>query len=246
MALNRGALMTLSSAGGKPRTGPHRLRMPWMVAKEKMNTKFYRYKDKSILDGTELFSGWHRKAQLEPIAALNAVVAQRKFNVQHGKNLFQVCVHLPFDGRGQRLYRKDWMEGTMEKYVTLTSVVLDRENATGTAYGYITFHGESTVRPVKIENAEFPGWEVEYRKEWEVGYDQIVPPPPSIGYDIPVNPKQYKLKAYPCYDPPNPPQFVEQLLKDRGVIPDVETTADDSHDDQAGDNGDGSVPHTPK
>ncbi|EAN89212.1 hypothetical protein, conserved, partial [Trypanosoma cruzi] len=34
------------------------------------------------------------------------------------------------------------------------------------------------------------------------------------------------LRAYPFYDAPNPPEFVERLLKDRGVIPDspVETT----------------------
>ena len=54
-----------------------------------------------------------------------------------------------------------------------------------------------------------------------VPFDAVVPPPPRIGTEVPVNPATYRLKAYPFYDAPNPPEFVERLLKDRGVLPDL-------------------------
>lgn len=222
-----------------------------MVAKEPVNTMVLSRKDNAILDGTEMFNGISRMAQLEPLAALKAVVAQRQYLLSRGHNLFQLCAHLPYDGRGQRFYRKDWLEGTMEKYVTLSAVVYDRDGGSGTAYGYITFHGESTVRSVCIEKAEYAGWACDYKEENAVPYDREVTPPPSIGYDVPVDPSVYKLKAYPFYDPPNPPQFVSMLLRDRGIIPDIDPSSsgegdDDSGNDpnaERGDTGDGSIPY---
>ena len=253
--------MTLSSKGAKKRFTPHRLRMPWLLAREPTNFVALSKKDNAVLDGRQLYQGIHRMAQLEPMEGLKTVVAQRQHIVSKGLNIFQQCIHLPYDGRGQRLYRKDWAEGTMEKYVTITSVSYDRDVGSlaescgsignwlydssgfgGIAYGYITFHGESTIRPVKIMNAEMPGWEVlEYRKEWEVPYDRVVKPPPSIGYDVAVDPKRYRLKAYPGYDAPNPPDFVEQRLKDMGILPDVA-----ANDAAVPDDTDGSVPHSPQ
>ncbi|KEG07648.1 hypothetical protein DQ04_09181000 [Trypanosoma grayi] len=83
---------------------------------------------------------------------------------------------------------------------------------------------------------------MDYRKEWAVPFDGIVAAPPSIGTDVPVDPRSYRLKAYPFYDAPNPPEFVERLLKDRGVLPDSPVeTAEPVEDPGASD---GSTHHT--
>lgn len=66
---------------------------------------------------------------------------------------------------------------------------------------------------------------MEYNPSYSVPFDDIVPAPPSIGTDVPIDLTSYRLKAYPYYDAPNPPQFVERLLKDRGVIPDTPINA---------------------
>ncbi|ESL05949.1 hypothetical protein TRSC58_06385 [Trypanosoma rangeli SC58] len=80
---------------------------------------------------------------------------------------------------------------------------------------------------------------MEFHTERAVPFSAVVPPPPSIGTDIPVDPRSYRLKAYPFYDSPNPPEFVERLLKDRGVLPDTPAAAAGPSDDPA--QGDGSA-----
>jgi hypothetical protein len=56
----------------------------------------------------------------------------------------------------------------------------------------------------------------------------VVEPPPSIGTEVPVDPKAYKLKAYPYYDAPGPAEWEERLLKERGIIPDMPVSEEDA------------------
>lgn len=227
-SLNAGSSMTLGSKGNRPSPDAHRRRMPWTASKEYIPGVVLQAKEKVILDGTQLvpFDHIDRASQVDPLEALKAAVATYRYNTSTGKNIFQLASQDPYHGRGQQFFRKEWKEGTYDKHITLTAIEFDRDDNKGVAYGYITFHGETTLRPVKIEYADAPGWHMEYHKENAVPFDAVVPPPPSIGTEIPVNPKEYKLKAYPYYDAPNPPEFVERLLKDRGVIPDTPPSAD--------------------
>ncbi|PWV06447.1 hypothetical protein C3747_115g87 [Trypanosoma cruzi] len=227
-ALNGGSSMTLGSKGMKLSPDPHRRRMPWTAAKEYVPGVVLNAKEKMVLDGVQLVDVEcvDRASQVDPLEALRATVATYEYNTSTGKNIFQLASQVEFDGRGQRFYRKEWQEGTYDKYVTLSAIDFNRDGNKGTAYGYVTFHGETTTRPVQIDFADVPGWHMEFRVERAVPFNAIVPPPPSIGTDVPVDPRSYRLRAYPFYDAPNPPEFVERLLKDRGVIPDspVETT----------------------
>ena len=248
MSRNRGSSMTYSCKGSKLHTWAQRRKMPWTRAREILASCVLSRKDNRLIEGVKLVEGIQRSAQLEPIEALNAIAAQHDYNVSTGRNLFQLAAHLPHDGRGQRFFRPEWREGTYEKYVTLSAVHFEREGFTGVALGYITFHGESTIRPAVIAHADMPGWVAEYKSEWEVPFTRAVPPPPSIGTDVPVDPATYRLRAYPGYDAPNNPSFVDRLLRDRGVIPDLEvegTAADGGAADggQGPSDSDGSIPH---
>ncbi|AAZ13292.1 uncharacterized protein TEOVI_000617800 [Trypanosoma equiperdum] len=227
--LNGGSSMTLGSKGSKLSPEPHRRRMPWTAAKEYVPGVVLNARDKMVLDGVQLLDieSIDRASQLDPLEVLRAVVATREYNISTGKNIFQLASQATYNGRGQRFYRKEWQEGTYDKYVTLSAIDFDRDGNKGTAYGYITFHGETTTRPVQVDFADVPGWYMDFVEERAVPFTGIVPPPPSIGTDVPVDPHSYRLKAYPYYDAPNPPEFVERLLKDRGVLPDTPTeTAD--------------------
>lgn len=219
--------MTLGSKGSKRATASHRLRMPWFVAKEAVPSVVLNVKDRTILEGRHVVEvdDIDRMSQADPLEVLKTAVATYQHNTSTGKNVFQLASQLPHHGRGQRFYRKEWHEGTYEKYVTLSSIEFSRDGSEGTAYGYITFHGESTLRPVAIDHSAVAGWHVDYDEQRAVPYDRVVPPPPSIGTDVPVDPRTYRLKAYPYYDAPNPEAFVERLLKDRGVLPDPEIDA---------------------
>ncbi|KAK7194325.1 hypothetical protein NESM_000347600 [Novymonas esmeraldas] len=222
-ALNGGSSMTLGSKGMRASPEAHRRRMPWTAAKEYVPGVVLHNKDKLVLDGTQLVERDHldRAAQVDPLEALKAAVATRAYNTSTGANIFQIASQTRFHGRGQRFYRDEWRQGTYEKYITLSAIDFARDGATGTAYGYITFHGESTTRPVEIDHADTPGWSMEYHDAASTPFDAAVSPPPSIGTDVPVDPATYRLKAYPFFDAPNPPAFVERLLKDRGVLPDL-------------------------
>ncbi|EPY24433.1 hypothetical protein STCU_00680 [Strigomonas culicis] len=223
-SLNRGSSMTLGSKGARPGPGPHRRRMPWTASKEYVPGVVLQARDKMILDGRQLVEAdsIERAAQVDPLEALQAAVSQYEYNTSTGHNIFQLASQAPCEGRGQIFYRKEWREGTYDKYVTLTAVEFGRDGAAGgTAYGYVTFHGESTTRPVRIDHADVPGWYIEEDETRAVPLDEVVLPPPSIGTEVPVDPSTYRLRAYPFYDAPNPSAFVERLLKDRGVLPDV-------------------------
>lgn len=239
-SLNRGSSMTLGSKGSRPGPGAHRRRMPWTASKEYVPGVVLQARDKMILDGRELVEADHieRGAQVDPLAALQAAVSQYEYNTSTGHNIFQLAAQAPCEGRGQIFYRKEWREGTYDKYITLTAVQFDREGTTGgTAYGYVTFHGESTTRPVRIDHAEVPGWYMEEDEARAVPVDEVVLPPPSIGTEVPVDPSTYRLRAYPYYDAPNPPEFVEKLLKDRGVLPDVPVDTLPADEGAAGESG---------
>lgn len=210
--------MTLMSKGVKKSTA-QRPRMPWVVATEVTPTHVLRIKDKSILDGTVLVENMERSAQVDPIDVLKRIAAQHDYDVSTGRNLFQLAAHLPYFGRGQRFYRKEWMEGTCEKYITLTAIEFAREGFNGDVMGYMTFHGETTLCPMKIPHCDVPGWVVDYVREKEVPFGQMVPAPPSVGVEAPVDPSTYRLRSYPGYDPPNDPKFVERFLQEKGVLP---------------------------
>jgi hypothetical protein len=216
--------MTLGSKGSKKATAAHRTRMPWMVAREGVAGMVLNAKDKAILDGCKLIEteDIDRMSQVDPLDALKTAVKTYEYNTSTGKNIFQLASQLPHHGRGQKFYRKEWTEGTYEKHVTLSSIEFSRDGREGTAFGYMTFHGESTLRPIAVAHSAVAGWHVEYDAKCAVPYDSVVAPPPSIGTDVPVNPATYRLRAYPYYDAPNPEAFVEKLLKDRGVLPDPE------------------------
>ncbi|EKF27136.1 hypothetical protein MOQ_009147 [Trypanosoma cruzi marinkellei] len=76
---------------------------------------------------------------------------------------------------------------------------------------------------------------MEFRVARAVLFGVAFSPPPSVGADVPFDARSYRLRAYPFYDAPNPPEFVERLLKDRGVIPDppVETTEPPNDSEEA-------------
>eukprot|EP00796_Vickermania_ingenoplastis_P003978 gene3978-2837_t len=226
--LNLGSSMTLGSKGSKLSPDPHRRRMPWTASKEYVPGVVLRAREKVILDGTQLVEVDHidRASQVDPLEALKAAVATYRYNTSTGKNIFQLASQEEYHGRGQRFFRTEWQEGTYDKYITLSAIEFSRDGSKGTAYGYITFHGETTLRPVQIEYADAPGWQMVYQKEKAVPFDAVVPPPPSIGTDVPVNPRVFKLRSYPFYDAPNPTEFVERLLKDRGVLPDPPPSAE--------------------
>ncbi|KPI84219.1 hypothetical protein ABL78_6735 [Leptomonas seymouri] len=254
-ALNAGSSMTLGSKGMRPSPEPHRRRMPWTTAQEYVPGVVLNSKNKLVLDGSKLVELDHidRASQVDPLEVLKAAVATHAYNISTGSNIFQIASQTLYHGRGQRFYREEWRQGTYDKYVTLAAIDFDREGSKGTAYGYITFHGESTTRPVVINFAATPGWHMEYEQAAAVPFDAVVPPPPSIGTDVPVDPSSYRLKAYPFYDAPNPPEFVERLLKDRGVLPDLPMDAsapgeggEVESSGVAGDGDDGSQHYTPK
>ncbi|RNF12365.1 hypothetical protein TraAM80_00376 [Trypanosoma rangeli] len=240
-ALNGGSSMTLGSKGMKLSPGPQRKRMPWTAAKEYVPGAVLNAKEKMVLDGAQLVDveNTDRASQVDPLEVLRATVATYEYNTSTGKNIFQLASQVEFNGRGQRFYRKEWQEGTYDKYVTLSAVDFSRDGNKGVAYGYVTFHGETTTRPVQIDFADVPGWQMEFHAGRAVPFSAVVPPPPSIGTDTPVDPSTYRLRAYPYYDAPNPAEFVERLLKDRGVLPDTPVAADEPSDDPA--RGDGSA-----
>eukprot|EP00331_Platyophrya_macrostoma_P026413 CAMPEP_0176435088 /NCGR_PEP_ID=MMETSP0127-20121128/17092_1 /TAXON_ID=938130 /ORGANISM="Platyophrya macrostoma, Strain WH" /LENGTH=264 /DNA_ID=CAMNT_0017818005 /DNA_START=64 /DNA_END=858 /DNA_ORIENTATION=- len=242
-ALNGGSSMTLGSKGSKKHTDTHRRRMPWFVAKEAVPEVVLLNRDKAILEGKHLIEPdcIDRMSQADPLEVLKSAVATYQYNTSTGHTLFQLASQMKHDGRGQVFYRKEWQEGTYD----LSSVEFDRDGNGGTAYGYVTFHGESTVKPIVIEHARTPGWFVEsFDVSKAVPYHKTVPPPPSIGTDVPVNPKEYRLKAYPYFDAPNPASFVERLLKDRGVLPDLPVDPNQVNNADASTTGDGSVHHS--
>ena len=220
--LNGGSSMTMSSKGLKG-PNPHRLKMPWTKRREVFDDKFFDARDKTILDGHELNYDMERSAQRDPIDVLKAAVAQRKYLTSTGYNVAQIAAHLPYHGRGQKFYREEWKDGTYDKYFTLANIEIERDTGKAEVWGYITFHGETSLDPVKIEYANLAGWYVDFDEAAAVPFGQIVKAPPSIGTEVPVDPKKYKLKAYPFYTPPNPKEYVLRLLKDRGVLPDVNT-----------------------
>lgn len=244
--------MTLKSKGIK-RSAPQRVRTPWTEPREPFAHAILSRKDGAILDGKPAFASdaqhtsISRSVMLEPIEGLKAIVAKRQYNTSHGFTLFQLAAHLRHDGRGQRFYRKEWREGTYDKYVTLAAVRFNREltgpNGGGEAFGYTTFHGESALFPVEVDNANLPGWYVlDYDQARAVPTDRVVPPPPSEGTDVPVDLKRFRLRSYPFYDAPNPPAFVNRLLKERGVLPDDVTAAAGTNEpegksDKGGDDG---------
>ncbi|RNF06136.1 uncharacterized protein Tco025E_07657 [Trypanosoma conorhini] len=237
--LNGGSSMTLGSKGMKLSPEPHRKRMPWTAAKEYVPGVVLNAKEKMVLDGVQLVDvdNIDRGSQVDPLEVLRATVATYEYNTSTGKNIFQLASQAEYSGRGQRFYRKEWQEGTYDKYVTLSAIDFSRDGNKGTAYGYVTFHGETTTRPVQIDFADVPGWQMEFAAERAVPFSAIVPPPPSIGTDVPVDPRSYRLKAYPFYDAPNPSEFAERLLKDRGVLPDAPLEAALPRDDPAQDDG---------
>ncbi|KPA74134.1 putative mitochondrial hypothetical protein [Leptomonas pyrrhocoris] len=254
-SLNGGSSMTLGSKGMRLSPEPHRQRMPWTAAQEYVPGVVLNNKDKLVLDGSKLVELDHidRAAQVDPLEVLKATVATRAFNISTGSNVFQIASQTRYHGRGQKFYREEWRQGTYDKYITLAAIEFNREGSKGTAYGYITFHGESTTRPVEINFADTPGWHMEYEEAAAVPFDAVVPPPPSIGTEVPVDPSSYRVKAYPFYDAPNPPEFVERLLKDRGVLPDLPMDASAPGGDgeaggggPAGDDNDGSQHYSAK
>lgn len=246
-----GSSMTLGSKGSRPNPKAHRLKMPWTASTEKVPHRVLLRRDNAILDGSKIIGAEDidRMSQLDPLDVLKATVAQHKYYTSTGSTLFQLAAQADGEGRGQIFYRREWKEGTYDKHITLAAVEFSRDGQGSEAYGYVTFHGESTLRPTPIKHAEVPGWVMEFDKSRVVPPDQAVPPPPSIGTEIPVDPKKYKLKSYPFYDPPNPPEFVERLLKDRGVLPDPPIDRASEQQQAEGqhlgaDSSDGSVLHT--
>lgn len=226
-SLNAGSSMTLGSKGNRPSPDPHRARMPWTASKEYVPGVVLQAKEKVILDGSMIvpLDQIERAAQIDPLEVLQGAVATYRYNTSTGMNIFQIASQDSYHGRGQRFYRKEWQEGTYDKYITLTAIEFSREDSKGVAYGYITFHGETTLRPIAIDYADVPGWRMDYDVSRSVPFNEVVPPPVSIGTEVPVDPRSYRLKAYPYYDAPNPPEFVERLLKDRGVLPDTPVSA---------------------
>jgi hypothetical protein len=220
--------------------------MPWTAAKEVVPSVVLSRRDMAIIEGKNLVdaTSTERMAQVDPLEVLKSAVAEQQYLTSTGKNVFQLASQARYGGRGQRLYRPEWMEGTYEKYITISHIRFSRNNLSGQAYGYVTFHGETSFSPIRIKNAHVPGWVLEYDEKRAVPYNEIVPAPPSIGTEVPVDAKSYRLRSYPFYDPPNPKHFVEKLLKDRGVLPDPPADPDAQTPPPATETGDGSVPHT--
>ena len=219
----------LSSEGVAPHTAPHRVRMPWTHSREAVPVTVYRSKDRTLIEGIETFKGIGRVDQLEPLVALKAICARRRHIASNGLTLFQVAAHLKHNGRGQIFWRDGWRDGTCDKYITLSQVRYERGmEAGGEAWGYLTFQGESTLRPVQVPHANVPGWHVEYIEERAVSPTDVVDPPPSIGTEVPIDPKQYKLKAYPYYDAPLDEEWEMRRLEELGIVPDPPAGADGS------------------
>jgi len=235
MLLNESRLKT-NSMGTKPHTGPLRLRSPWTRTKESVPIGVYKANDETLLEGTQPFQGLGRVEQLEPLQALRTIVAKRNYLTNTGLTLFQVAAHLPHDGRGQIFWRDGWRDGTNDKYVTLSRISFERDiSEGGEAWGYVTFQGESTTRPVKLDFSNIGGWHCDFAKERAVAPGRIVDPPASIGTDVPVDPKVYKLKSYPFYDAPAPEEWELRRFKESGVIPDP--PVDEDADAPAADGG---------
>eukprot|EP00760_Papus_ankaliazontas_P004531 PhM_4_TR1193/c0_g1_i1/m.17359 len=225
---------------------PHRKKMPWLWARETVPNTVLHQRDRSLLDGTELPEGIERVVQKDPLDVLKYAVARHDYDRSTGQTLFQLAAQLRHCGRGQKFYRAEWMQGTYEKFVTLSALQFDRNGSQGKALGYYTFHGESSLRPMPVAHADSPGWFVDFREEAAVAPSEPVPAPPSIGTEIPVDPATYRLKSYPCYDPPNPTEFVEKLLQERGVIPSVAPPEGEGAQPSEGGEGDGSEHYSPK
>jgi len=225
MSWQGGSSIFKAATKGRLHTHAHRKRMPWTYVKEMVPTLVLNQRDRTLLDGKELPAGIERVVQKNPMEILEYIVARHDYDRSTGQTLFQLAAHLKYFGRGQRFYRKEWMDGTYEKFVTLTHSQPANDGKVGKAWGFVTFHGESSLGVQQIENAEVPGWYVDFDEAKAVPHTRVVPPPPSIGTEIPVDPKRYRLKSYPKYDMPNSARFVEKLLKDRGVLPSVETPA---------------------
>ena len=238
--------LLLSSEGRAPHTAPHRVRMPWTKSTEAVPVQVYRARDKSLIDGAELYKGIARVDMLEPMLAIKAICAKRQHLTSTGLTLFQIAAHLTHSGRGQRFWRDNWQDGTSDKFVTLSRISFERDMSEGgEAWGYMTFQGESTLRPIKIPHAEVPGWHCEFVEAAAVPPSQIVNPPPSIGTDVPVDPRAYRLKAYPFYDAPASPEWVVRRYKDLGILPDPVVDAEGG-DAPGGDDADGSTHADPK
>eukprot|EP00759_Apiculatamorpha_spiralis_P022929 PhF_6_TR26745/c0_g1_i1/m.39207/K17412/MRPS34; small subunit ribosomal protein S34 len=224
MSWQGGSSIFKARSKGRLNALPHRKRMPWTYVKELVPTMVLNQRDRALLDGHELPSGIERSIQKDPMDILKYIVARYDYDRSTGETLVQLAQRLKYLGRGQRFYRKEWMQGTYEKYVTLSHTDPDvRDGKLGKAFGYITFHGESSLRVQEIDHADVPGWFVDFEDKRAIPFTRPVPAPLSIGTEIPVDPTKYRLKSYPCYDMPNPPAFVEKLLKDRGILPSVVT-----------------------
>ncbi|EKF28683.1 hypothetical protein MOQ_007562 [Trypanosoma cruzi marinkellei] len=206
--------MTLGSKGMKLSPDPHRRRMPWTAAKECVPGVVLDAKEKMVLDGVQLVDVEcvDRASQVDPLEALRATVAVYEYNTSTGKNIFQLASQVEFDGCGQRFYRKEWQEETYDEYITLSAIDFNRDGDKGAAHGYVTFHGETTTRPVQIDFADVPVWHVEFRVARAVSFNAIVPPPPSIGTDVPVDARSYRLRAYPWIDATDIPSPMLVLL----------------------------------
>ncbi|KNH08139.1 hypothetical protein XU18_1305 [Perkinsela sp. CCAP 1560/4] len=234
---------------GRLHSGAHRKRMPWTAVQERFPSFVLNTRNRTILDGHDLPAGIERAVQKDPLDILKYIVARHDYDRSTGQTLIQLALQQKFKGRGQRFYRREWQEGTYDKYVTLCHVQpTPRDSKLGQAFGYITFHGESSLRPMQIWGSDTPGWHVDYDESRAVPDDRVVPAPVSIGTEVPVDPKKYRLKAYPNYEPPNPSEFVHRLLQERGILPSVlpeKANAPAGQPNTAPNGDDSSVEYTP-
>ena len=247
MSWQGGSSIFHSRTKGRLHTGAHRRRMPWSYVKEKFPRIVLNQRDRTLLDGSELPIGIERAVQKDPMDILKYIVARHEYDRSTGETLLQIACRMPCMGRGQKFYRKEWMEGTYEKFVTLCHVSPEPKNCKlGTAFGYLTFHGESSLRPIEIDAADVPGWYSDFDASRAIPHTAAVPAPESIGTEIPIDTSLYRVRSYPCYEPPPPPQYVEQLLKDRGVLPSVFPSNSDNKAAQSDtESADSSVEYTP-
>ena len=222
MSWQGGSSIFHSRTKGRLHSGAHRKRMPWTAVEEKFPSAVLNHRDRTLLQGHSLPAGIERSVQQDPLDVLKYIAARHDYDRSTGQTLIQLALQTKHKGRGQRFYRREWQAGTYDKYVTLCHVEPQQRDAKlGDAYGYITFHGESSVRPMRIWGADVPGWSCDYNEARAVSDEEVVPAPPSIGTDVPVDPARYRLKAYPNYEPPNPSEFVQRLLEERGVLPSI-------------------------
>ena len=247
MSWQGGSSIFHSRTKGRLHSGAHRKRMPWTKVEERFPNIVLNHRNRQILDGHDLPAGIERAVQKDPLDILKYIVARHDYDRSTGHTLVQLALQTKCKGRGQRFYRREWQEGTYDKYVTLCHVQPTPKDAKlGEAFGYITFHGETSARPMRIWGADVPGWLVDFDEARAVPDHEVVPAPPSIGTDVPVDPAKYRLKAYPNYEPPNPSDFVQRLLEERGVLPSIPTKSAQStppEEAQAAD--DSSVEYTP-